>query len=96
MRPDIPEVKFGELLFRFAIMRGMAVRPTRGYADKAGEGGDIDEGFDPLHAGQSLWRCFVPKVKTLTRPVPARAPASGQGRPCWKCLRGRVWAAVAG
>ena len=44
-----------------AIIRAMALGPARRDADKAGEGGNIDEGFDPLHAGQSASRCFVPK-----------------------------------
>jgi hypothetical protein len=39
----------------------MARWPTRGDADKTGEGGNVDEGFDPLHAGQSASRRFVPK-----------------------------------
>jgi len=39
----------------------MARWPARGDADKTGEGGKVDEGFDPLHAGQSASRPFVPK-----------------------------------
>jgi len=39
----------------------MPRRPARRDADKAGEGGNVDEGFDPLHAGQSASRRFVPK-----------------------------------
>jgi hypothetical protein len=50
----------GEPLIQPLFIRLTALRPIRGDADKAGKRGNIDEGFDPLHAGQSAPHSFVP------------------------------------
>jgi len=65
VRPNISEVHRGSgqrigLRALAAIIRRIALRPVRGDADKTGEGGNIDEGFNPLHARQSASRLFVP------------------------------------
>ena len=59
-----------EALIQPAVSRGVALRPTGRDADKASKRGDIDKGFDPLHAGQTPSRAFVPKwpeAETLFR-----------------------------
>jgi hypothetical protein len=59
VRSGTAEVHLAETLIQPLFIRGIALWPARGDADKAGEGGNIDEGFDPLRASPS--RSFVPK-----------------------------------
>jgi hypothetical protein len=58
-----------------AIIHATTLRPARRDADKCGEGGNVDEGFDPLHAGQSASRPFVPMAGLPgARPAPELEP----------------------